>query len=213
MTSILRNINQKLALIFPYIISVNDYLEYKVGHMRKGAKSYNRVIPYQSKETKEAYKKWLPYVRQEVKKQGWNIPEDNLFVVVETKYFFKQKKTDANNCSKVMFDILTSSEVVWKDDCVAYEVCRGVYYDKNNPRVEITLRISDQRGIFNTDEEMKEFENKCSKCSYYRNGSCKILNEAKEGRIQEIIIKELIDNKQFKICKKFKNKKGGSNGD
>ena len=192
----------ELNLVCPFLISVNNYLEYRVGHTRTNGKSYNKVIPYRSKETTQAYKEWLPYVKLEAEKQGWEIPDDNLFVVVETKYFFKKKRKDSNNFLKVPLDVISESGVVWKDDCVAYEVCKGVYYDNKEERIEMTLRVADQRGIFTDEKEMNNFEDVCNGCTYYREGTCGVLNKCKESRI----IDSIMTIKGKKVCKKYKKK-------
>ena len=68
-------------------------------------------------------------------------------------------------------------------------------YITTNPRVEITIRKVDYVGIFNNEEHLCGFEDKCKSCSRYKR-NCKILRQAKEGRIQE----EITDF----VCSKYK---------
>ena len=96
------------------------------------------------------------------------------------------------------FTTLTNFDVL--DDNVALVRVQKVYYDKNNPRIELTIKPVDYIGIFNNVSHLENFKNKCICCKRYRNGKCSILIKAIEGRIQQ----EIEDD----ICLKFENKKG-----
>ena len=105
---------------------------------------------------------------------------------------------DTNNYWKVGFDAITDSGVVWADDNMACERVLKVLYDSKNPRIELTIYKTDYIGIFDNQEQLSEFEDKCKTCQRY-NRNCSILKKAKEGRIQE----EICDLK----CSKYKETK------
>ena len=98
-----------------------------------------------------------------------------------------------------MLDAITESKSVWFDDnIVALKVDR-IYYDRKNPRIELSIKIREHIGIFDNEEDMRLFENKCKSCNRY-NRNCKILNQAKHGFIQDDVIE--------RTCIKYKKRKG-----
>ena len=83
-----------------------------------------------------------------------------------------------------MADAITDSKLVWIDDKQLCERVQGVYYDKENPRVEITITPVDYRGIFEDAAQLESFiDNNCVGCMRYKK-NCRLLSRAKEGRIQ-----------------------------
>ena len=74
------------------------------------------------------------------------------------------------------------------DDNVACFRPNRIYYDSSNPRIELTIYPVYYIGIFDNQEQLDEFENKCKTCSRYAR-NCSIFKKAKEGRVQEEIQK------------------------
>ena len=187
--------SKELRLISPIAPTTNNYMSYSVN--KKGKKTI--VSAYPSKETVEYKKNFIPYVREEAKKQGWILDETGLqhYYVYWTIYF-QRIDIDASNQDKVIIDSITESGVVWKDDNVVCNRIEHIYYDTKNPHIELIVKPVDYIGIFNNKDELNEFEDKCKTCNRYKR-NCSLLRNAKIGRIQEEIF-----NLQ---CSKYKKAK------
>ena len=187
--------SKELKLVSPIAPTVNHYMNYRV--VKSGGK--NIVAPYPSKETKEYKKYFIPYVQNEVKKQGCEMDYTGLqHYYVDWIVYFDRVDKDASNQDKVIIDSITESGVVWMDDNVVCNRVNHIYYDSKNPRIELKIYPVDYIGIFDTQDQMCEFENKCKTCNRYKR-NCSLLKNAKVGRIQEEI-KDL-------ICSKYKEVK------
>ena len=187
--------NNILKLISPIAPTTNHYLNYRV--MRKSGK--NIVMPYPSKETVTFKKSFIPYVKEEVGKQNWEMDQTGLqhYYVYWTVYF-PRIDMDVSNQDKVIIDSITESEVVWKDDNVVCNRVDHIYYDSSNPRIELTIVPVDYIGVFENEEHLNSFQEKCKECKRYSN-NCSILRKLIEGRI--------IEEYQNNECIKFKKKK------
>lgn len=186
---------QQLKLICNDFISVNHYMNYRVAG--------KIVMAYKPKVTKDFEKKFGKYVKEEMVKQGWVKPPKGKFVIIDTTFYFPRIDMDANNYFKCTLDTMTEVGV-WEDDNITMERVNGLYYDSKNPRIELTLSISERIGIFNNDNAYEEFKSRCMNCSLFKEGKCSVHKKALESRIQDEIV--LIDDKW--ICNKFKiNKK------
>ena len=96
-----------------------------------------------------------------------------------------------------MLDAITDSGKIWVDDNVVCERVNGIYYDAENPRVEIQITPVDYIGIFDNISQLEKFESNCIGCSRYKR-NCSILQKAKDGKIQAEI--------QDFTCCKYKSK-------
>ena len=96
-----------------------------------------------------------------------------------------------------MLDAITDSQLVWLDDNVTCERVQRIYYDTENPRVELDIFPVNYIGIFDNVSHLNQFENKCVGCKRYER-NCSLLQKAKEGKIQKDIINL--------NCKKFSPK-------
>lgn len=183
---------QELLLSSPIPVSVNHYLKVRV--VKRG----NKHIPimYETEEAKE-YKRWFSeYVREEVGRQNWIKNSDKTqHYYMDCVFYFDRIDKDPNNYFKLLCDAVTKSGMVWLDDNVVCERVQGIYYDSENPRIEIKIFPVDYVGIFNNYDEMKLFEEKCQCCRrYLRN--CSILRDCKTGKIRKEV-----KNKQ---CREYK---------
>lgn len=189
--------SKELKLVSPICPSNNHYLSYRV--IRSGKK--NIVSPYPTKETKDFKKKFISYIKEEVKKQGWEMDYTGLqHYYMDWDVYFPRIDMDAANYDKVIADCITESGVVWVDDNTLCNRIKHIYYDSNNPRFILTIYPVDYIGIFDNKEQLDKFENKCKTCTRYGR-NCSILSKAKSGRIQE----EVVDFE----CLKYKQIKGG----
>lgn len=187
--------SKELKLVSPIPPSNNHYLAYRV--IKSGKK--NIVAPYPTKETKDFKKYFIPYIQEEVKKQGWEMDCTGLqHYYMDWDVYFPRVDMDASNCDKVIADSITESKVVWVDDNTLCNRINHIYYDSKNPRIELTIYPVDYVGIFDNQEQLDEFENKCKSCSRYKR-NCSLLRNAKSGRIQEEI--------QGLVCEKYKEAK------
>lgn len=195
--------SKELKLVSPICPTVNHYMNYRV--IRQGKR--NVVLPYPSTETKEYKKKFIPYVQNEVKQQGWEMDYTGLqHYYVDWVVYFDRIDRDAANLDKVLIDSITEAKCVWVDDNVVCNRVKHIYYDAMNPRIELTIHAVDYIGIFDNQEQLDMFENKCKTCSRYSR-NCSILKNAKTGRIQEEINDLVCGAYKEKKAKKAKEEK------
>lgn len=185
----------ELNLISPIPPSVNHYLAYRA--ILKNGRPF--AMSYKTPEAVKYREDFAEYVRSEVRKQGWNLtPNKTQHFYIDTVFYFPATNLDANNYFKVMLDAITDTQLIWLDDNVTCERVQAIYYDANNPRMEITIRPVDYIGVFDDTPQMEAFVSNCIGCTRYTR-NCSILRQAKEGRIQD----ELADG----VCTKYKPKK------
>ena len=175
--------------------SVNHYLSYRA-IIKKGKPL---AVSYKPKEVVDYRREFANYLAEEVDKQGWDYEHDGFHhFYVDAVFYMPRVDMDANNYWKVLLDAVTDTQLVWKDDNVVCERVQAIYYDPDNPRVELHIYPTDYVGVFKSNEEYHDFLKKCEKCTRY-NRNCSILKKAREGRIQS----ELQDGE----CNKYKEKK------
>lgn len=135
-------------MVLPIPVSSNSYLYPKV--MGK----YARLA-----ETAKS-KKWkaeaAKIIKKELKKNNWKTVERGTFLNIHIDYFFNRKGMDPNNYLKTLYDVM--------EDCGVYEnddMCKPqtgiVVIDKYNPRIEVTLEIDEQMGVFRDDVQRTNF--------------------------------------------------------
>lgn len=175
---------QELKLTSPIPPSVNHYLGWRA--ILKNGRPM--AMSYKKPEALKYQRSFSEYVKKEVKKQGW-IKSDNKFqhYYMDCIFYFDRVDKDANNSFKCLADAITDSGVVWIDDTQLCERVQGIYYDSENPRVEIVIREVNYIGVFENTSQLEEFESNCIGCNRYKR-NCSILQKAKEGRIQKDIV-------------------------
>lgn len=185
----------QLRLTSPIPPSSNHYLAYRaiIKNGRPMAMSYCTT------EAKR-YKEWFAnYVRGEVSRQGWLMtPNKSQHFYVDSVFYFPRTDMDSSNYFKVMLDAITDTKLIWIDDNAALERVQAVYYDAENPRIEICIHPVDYIGVFDNAPQLEAFVSKCAGCTRGTR-NCSLLNKAKEGKIQE----EIADG----VCSKYKPKK------
>lgn len=189
------NEKQILKLTSPIPCSVNHYLGTRV--VTKNGKPM--AIVYETGDAKKYKKEFSKYIENQVKLQNWKMSENKTqHIYCDCVFYFDRVDKDCNNYFKLLLDSITESELVWIDDNVVCERVNRIYYDSSNPRIELEIYPVDYIGIFDNQEQLDCFEEKCKTCTRY-NRNCSILNKAKEGRIQEEIC-------NF-VCSKYKETK------
>lgn len=169
-----------LYLTSPIPPSVNHYLAYRA-IMRNGKPL---AVSYKPKEVVEYRKEFADYLTDEVANQGWDYVHDGFHhFYVDAIFYMPRLDMDANNYWKVLLDAITDTQLVWKDDNVVCERVNGIFYDIDNPRVELHIYPVEYIGIFESDDAYDAFTSKCKSCTRYKR-NCSILRKAAEGRIQ-----------------------------
>jgi hypothetical protein len=103
-----------------------------------------------------------------------------------------------------MLDSITEAQV-WDDDQFCLSRTQRILIDSTNPRVELEISEVSYKGVFDRIADLVNFKNSyCDNCRNYKDGSCKVLCSAIEGRVQEEIEK---CNDGSYICRKMKTKK------
>ena len=190
------NMGNELFLISPMPPSVNHFTG-----LRTIVKNGRPVsIMYTTNEAKKYKSEFAKYVFEQVKQQGWSLQANkSQHFYIDAVFYFASTGQDPNNYFKCLLDAITDSHAIWADDNTTCERVQGIYYDSENPRVELTIHPVDYIGIFKNKQVLDVFEETCQRCSRY-NRNCSILRKAKEGRIQE----EIADG----VCAKYKEHKG-----
>lgn len=142
------------------------------------------AVSYKKPEALKYQKDFAEYVKEEVKKQRW-VKSDNQsqHYYMDCIFYFDRTDKDCNNYFKCLADAITDSGVVWIDDTQLCERVQGIFYDSENPRIEIVIKEVDYIGVFDNASQLEEFESNCIGCSRYKR-NCSLLKKAKEGRIQ-----------------------------
>lgn len=182
----------ELHLISEIPPSVNHYLSYRA--IVKNGKPM--AMSYKTQEASRYRKDFSKYVSREVVRQGWClIPDKRQHFYVDAVFYFDRIDRDCNNYFKVMLDAITDTKMIWLDDNVVCERVQRIYYDSENPRVELTIYPVEYIGVFDNASQLEEFTSTCIGCARY-SGNCSILNRAKVGRIQSEIANG--------VCAKYK---------
>ena len=160
----------------------------------KGGKAIG--MSYVTQEAARYKKAFTEYVKEEVIKQGWNMMlNKQQHFYVDAVFYFDRTDRDCNNYFKCMLDAITDAQVVWLDDNVVCERVQRIYYDPQNPRIELTIYPVEYMGVFDDAPQFLDFNSNCIGCTRYAR-NCSILRRATAGYIQT----EVHDG----ICDKFK---------
>ena len=184
-----------LKFTSPIPPSVNHYLGWRAVMMH----GHPTVVSYQTKEAKE-YKEVLRKIVQESVREQCFVPDEieNRHYYVDCVFYFARIDQDSSNYDKCLLDAIKDTKLIWNDDNAALVRTQGVFYDKQNPRIEIEIRPVDYIGIFKSMREKDDF---CSQCALCTRGNrvCSIRSDAVAGRVSDLI--------ECGQCKKFKKKK------
>lgn len=184
-----------LKLVSPMCPSVNHYLATRT--ILKNGKPM--AIVYETTEAKKYKKDFCEYIKEQVKLQNWFLPVNKTqHFYCDCVFYFDRVDKDCNNYFKLLLDSITESQCIWIDDNVVCERVNRIYYDSENPRIELTIYPVEYIGIFDSEERKDNFIEKCIGCKRYRQGRCSILVKSLEGRIQKEIEMDSF------MCEKYK---------
>lgn len=173
----------KLKLISPIPPSVNHYIAYRT-IIRNGKPL---AMSYKTPKAKKYQKDFIKYVTNEVKKQNYNmIPNKTQHFYIDAVFYFERIDCDPNNYWKCLLDAITDTQLIWIDDNVTCERVNRIYYDSENPRIELEIYPVNYIGVFDNATQLKNFEQRCIECVRYKR-NCSIFKKAIEGRIQSDI--------------------------
>ena len=172
---------------------VNQYT-YNV-RTKKSEPTGARVLSKEGKLSKALIQK---AARTQMKKQEWDYDytKEN-YIYLDSVIYFNKKGRDDNNLYKLLCDSL--EKIVYENDSRVLIRTMKIFYDAENPRMELHIHPVTYKGIFDDQFALDKFESACKGCSRYAR-NCSILVKAKEGRIQEEI------DGTF-TCVKYKEKK------
>lgn len=163
--------------------------------MRNGSPT---AMSYCTPEAAKYKKDFAQYVAQEVIRQGYSLePNATRHFYVDCTFYFPRTNLDCNNYYKCMLDAITDTQMIWLDDNVVCERSNRIYYDSENPRVELHIYPTEYIGVFDNASLLEQFESRCIDCTRYKR-NCTLLRNAILGKVQ----KEIHDN----TCDKYKTK-------
>lgn len=196
----------KLELTLPVPTSINALYINQFAFNPKTRKREMTGARILSKDGTKRKEEILFHATQQLANQEWDFEwtKDN-FLYQDAIIYFDRRGRDADNIYKLLNDTLEG--IVYDNDSRVLVRTQKVLYDTKNPRVEITLTPVNYIGIFETQEEVDEFTNRCKSeggkgCSRYLNGRCNILTDSINGQVREEI--GSIDDP---YCTEFKLKK------
>lgn len=184
---------KKLRMTLPFSPSVNQYLMPVIKY--RGRKAYAQNI--KQPKVRKYEKSVETIIKKCIKEQGWKLSPSGQRVDVTFDFYKPNKGIDTHNYFKIIMDCFSGQ--VYYDDSDATVSTNVMVIDKFNPRIEITIELSERLGVFDNQEHLDKFKQSyCDRCSK-NSDKCTILRAMKENRVHEEV-------KDFK-CMKFKTKK------
>lgn len=158
--------------------SVNNYKGMRV--VGSGRNSFIQFyLTTKAKQFKFHMQKLL---EREVIQAGWEVPGKDEYIICEVVIYFKKRGTDGDNIFKCLLDSFTEVGIILDDSMVIPRVS-DIFIDPDNPRVEVTLRKSEKRGVFPNQQELDSFKNKnCDNCRRFKR-NCSLLKKSLENKI------------------------------
>ena len=183
--------------------SVNHYMSSRVVTVGKGKYSKNIIQNFPSKEYTRFKKVFKPYLEKIVKEFDWDTaPTKDKHYYMDVEIFFDRTDKDPSNYWKCLLDV--GNEIIYVDDRTIVPRVHRVYYTYNEqvpPHIKCTLMPVPYIGIWDSEDEYKEFIALCESCRVYKNGDC--------GRLKKYLDYKILDDYDWetKTCKAYKEKK------
>ena len=146
--SLMLNKEQVLKFALPIPPSTNGYLYPK----RVG--NYLRLA--ETAKSKKWKQKATFIIKEAIIDQEWYTAPRGMWLDVYVDYYFEKKGQDPNNYLKLLYDVMENCGVYENDD-MAKPQTGLVVIDKFNPRLEITVSMSNQIGVFNNESDRDSF--------------------------------------------------------
>lgn len=184
-----KNKHLEIKLILPLPVSINKlYINQYSWNPKTKTRipTGKRIMSEEGKKIKKLIQ--LETIKQ-LQSQEWDYKWTKTNYIYQDCYIYMNRAgRDDNNIFKLLNDSL--EKIVYDNDSRVLTRTQRILIDSENPRVELIISQVPFRGIFDTEEQMKQFEEKCKTCKRYKN-NCSILKKAKEGRIQKEIDEDL----------------------
>ena len=133
--------------------------------------------PLQAKDYKKKFKK---IIEEQVKLQNWDLEVNSTqHFNIDAVFYFDRIDKDCANYEKCLDDTITETQLIWKDDNVALFRPQRIYYDSENPRIELTIYPVDYIGVFNNASQLDEFKHHCIGCKRYKRNCVSVIVSSK----------------------------------
>jgi Holliday junction resolvase RusA-like endonuclease len=182
---VLITMSEILNITLPIPVSVNQ--AYKPRAFTSGGRTIAGI--YKTAEAKNYQKYATQTIQREIKLQNWvsNPLDKNIYVCVDAIVHFPRTDMDVNNLWKLLLDSVRDTQMIVPNDNKVLERAIRVYYDKDNPRVELQIYYAPFVGVFDCEDDYKRFkEMNCDRCTR-QNRNCSIIAKALESRTQQEI--------------------------
>lgn len=183
-----------IELTLPLPVSINKLYINQFGYNPKSRSRIptgKRIMSKEGVKVKEAIQ---TAAKTQLSKQDWDYEWTKENYIYQDCYIYMNRLgRDDNNLFKLLNDSL--EKIVYDNDSRVLTRTQRILIDKDEPRIILNISQSPHRGIFESEDHLKNFEQKCRECKRFGR-NCSILKKAKEGRIQEEI------NDEFK-CSKY----------
>lgn len=194
--------NKMLKLVLPLPVSINALYTNQFtwnAKLKMRLPTGGRIL---SKEGEKVKKEIIEQTQKQMLKQDWDYEYTKThYLYIDSIIYFNRKGRDESNLTKLMNDSL--EKIVYDNDSRVLSRAQRIYYDKENPRVEVTIFPVEYVGIFDNKDQADNFiQNNCINCSRYKN-NCSILKDSLESVIREEINNDLTCS----AFKQIKNKK------
>lgn len=191
---------KEIRFTSPIPPSVNSYLGKRVAYNSVTNKPYVHI--YETKEAKD-YKRYMKLALERAKKKyGWERTDKHTYVVCEITVFINTKRKDSDNMFKCLLDTIVEANLVYDDSMIMPRVT-NIFIDKDKPRLEVRMYVSEKVGIFKDRKTFEIFEeSNCKTCNRYAR-NCSIRREALENKLKTEL-------ETISFCANYKPKKGES---
>lgn len=172
----------ELKLTLPLPVSINKLYINQFSYNPKTKSRTPTGKRIMSAEGKMVKNKIISETKKQMKSQKWDYEiTKSTYLYLDTYIYMNRLGRDDNNIYKLLNDSL--EKIVYDNDSRILTRTQKILIDSENPRVEVELKPVEYTGIFENDELLHKFEDRCMGCKRYKR-NCSILKKAKEGRIQ-----------------------------
>lgn len=124
--------NKTLSIALPVPPSVN-HLHY---HTRGGGKRLTSKAQNYIRDSRAL-------INLAVDEQKWILQKKNVWMYVDMVFYFPDRRIrDSHNCLKLLLDVMQG--IVFENDYSVLPRIQSVEYDKERPRVELTVSVQKQ---------------------------------------------------------------------
>lgn len=194
----------ELKLVLPVPVSINSlYInQYRYNpRTRRREPSGARILSKEGEKCKEEIQR---LAKEQMKDSKWDFKwteDKNNFLYQDAVIYFSRRGRDDNNVYKLLNDSLEG--ISYDNDSRVLVRTQKIMFDKENPRIELTLTPVDYVGVFESKEEALEFEERCYDCRRYLDGRCSILTASLSGEIKP----EVSFDEDGAECQEYQQKK------